>query len=106
MKKENGGEIETPDDLWILYPVFDTSDRKRIKRTANHIVAETESARKWTSFHPDRIAIGSNECGDLLVLIPEEGTNKLKDVVYGWSHETGTEKIVSPTTEILMNSRC
>ena len=32
----NGGN--TPDDRWILHPIADTSDRTRLKRTANHII--------------------------------------------------------------------
>jgi hypothetical protein len=103
MIEMNGGEFETNEDSWILHPVFDTSDKKRIKRTANNISRETESAKEWVGYPEGAVTIGSNGCGDSLVLLPE-GFN-LRDVVYKWNHETGELLIVSPTTEILMNSR-
>ena len=103
MKVLNGGEIETSEDLWILHPFFDTSDRKRIKRTSNHIIAETQSSKGCAGYPDGAITIGMNECGDLLVLLPDE-TN-LEDVVYRWDHETGETKILFSTAEILMNAR-
>lgn len=42
MHQTNGGN--TPDDVWILHPIADTSDRTRFKRTPNHILRETEKA--------------------------------------------------------------
>lgn len=103
MKELNGGEIETNEDYWILHPFFDTSDKNRIKRTSNHIIVETESSKDWANYPEGAVTIGKNECGDLLVLLAE-GT-KLKDVVYKWSHETGDLETLSPTTEILLNTR-
>ena len=43
MLRENGGELETGEDAWRQYPIADTSDRKQLSRTANHIIKETES---------------------------------------------------------------
>lgn len=103
MKELNGGEIETNDDLWTLHPFFDTSDKKRIKRTANNIISETLSSKDWHGYPDGAVTIGRNECGDLLILMPEGTT--LKDIVYKWNHETGESDILSPTTEILLNTR-
>ena len=83
----NGGEVAVAGDSWRLFPVFDDSDRKRIARTCNHIVHETQNARLWANFPPDALAIGSNDSGDLLVLMPEGDT--FSDVVHWWDHETG-----------------
>jgi cell wall assembly regulator SMI1 len=90
MKVSNGGELETPPDAWILYPFFDSSDKKRIKRTFNDIVRETDNAKKWRRFPTNAIAIGANGAGDQLILLKEESNNSLlrKDV-YWWDHETG-----------------
>lgn len=102
----NGGEVDTGTDNWQLFPVFDTSDKKRIRRTCNHILKETQSAKRWTAFPPEAVTIGANGCGDLLVLLPEEsGSDRLKDVVYWWNHETGEVKIASPTIASLMDKR-
>ena len=38
MKLDNGGEATTEEDDWELYPIKDTSDRKRMSRTCNHII--------------------------------------------------------------------
>ena len=48
--QENGGEIEADGDVWELFPVEDSTDRKRISRTANHIVRETEKRGNGRSF--------------------------------------------------------
>jgi hypothetical protein len=40
LHRENGGEVRALGDMWRLFPVFDASDRRRIARTANHIVRE------------------------------------------------------------------
>ena len=41
LHRENGGEVRALGDMWRLFPVFDASDRRRIARTAYHIVRET-----------------------------------------------------------------
>ncbi len=64
MMEENGGTLETPPDAWRLYPFWDTSNRKRLTRTAYDIIRETESARQWTGFPEDAIAVGTNDMGD------------------------------------------
>jgi hypothetical protein len=90
MIAENGGEVETPPDAWILYPFYDTSDRKRIARTCNDIVRETESARGWTGFPPDAVAIGSNGGGDQLIMLRSFSNPEVLDQrVFWWDHETG-----------------
>jgi len=102
----NGGEIDSADELWQLHPFFDTSDKKRLKRTASDIVRETSSAKAWTGFPEGAVAIASGQCGDLAIMIPEESDpRRLKDVVLLWDHETGATKILAPTTAIWMNTR-
>ncbi|HEO99416.1 MAG: SMI1/KNR4 family protein [Campylobacterales bacterium] len=87
MMKNNGGEISTDNDDWELYPFWDKSDKKRLARTCNDIVKETNNAKKWTNFPSNAIAIANNGCGDQMVFLNENGT--LRNTVYFWSHETG-----------------
>lgn len=87
MQKSNGGEIELSGDVWEQYPIFDKSDRKRIARTCNHIIAETKSCEGFGNFPENALAIAGNGCGDQLVLIKQN--NNYSDSVYIWSHETG-----------------
>jgi hypothetical protein len=47
---ENGGQTMAAGDMWQLFPVFDPTDRRRITRTANHVVRETQAARQWPGF--------------------------------------------------------
>ncbi|MCV2371418.1 SMI1/KNR4 family protein, partial [Roseateles oligotrophus] len=82
----NGGEIETEDDSWELYPIADTSDRKRLSRTANHIIKETSLCRAWPGFPENALAIASNGGGDRLVLLKQGPV--FGAAVYAWSHET------------------
>lgn len=90
MVKQNGGTVVTDVDSWDLYPFFDTSDKKRLKRTCNDIVRETASAREWPDFPEEAIAIGANGCGDQLVLLRQnDAPELLGHEVYWWDHETG-----------------
>jgi hypothetical protein len=81
--RNNGGEIQTEDDDWTLHPVWDATDRKRMSRTANHIVRETRQAREWRSFPEGAIAVASNGTGDHLVVRVGSAEIEL------WDHETG-----------------
>jgi hypothetical protein len=87
--RDNGGEVEAADDVWQLFPVQDTTDRKRLSRTANHIVRETAEARKWRGFPAAAIAIASNGSGDHLIVDPARGPTVLL-----WDHETGAAEPV------------
>src|SRR5687767_769770 len=87
---ENGGEMEVDDEDWTIFPVADTSDRKRIARSASHIVAEAANARAWRGFPPSGVAIASSGGGDFLILLPDEADpTRLAPTVYRWDHETG-----------------
>jgi hypothetical protein len=97
--KCNGGELEAEYDRWELHPLEDRTDRKRISRTASHVLRETEQARKWPNFPPGALCIASNGTGDLLVL-KREG-NTIEDAVYLWSHEFGTITLLAASVEAL-----
>lgn len=91
----NGGEIEALDDVWELNPVLDTSDRRRIARTASHIVSETNSARKWRGFPAEAIAIASDGGGNHLVFLPTaEDPSHLQATVFVWWHEGAELEVV------------
>ena len=81
--RNNGGDLVTDDDDWILHPVRDNSDRKRLSRTANDIVTETKAALRWPGFPSESVAIASNGSGDLLILRPGS------DDIFFWDHDTG-----------------
>jgi hypothetical protein len=89
----NGGEVEAEYDVWQLHPLEDRSDKKRLARSGNHVVRETEQAKKWATFPTEAISIASNGTGDLLVLLRDGAA--FSDTVYLWSHETGTVKQVA-----------
>lgn len=86
--ESNGGSLETEEEEWQLYPVFDDSDQRRIKRTFNDIVRETAESRKWHGFPADAVAIGSNGTGDLLILLPES-VAAFGETLYAWQHDSG-----------------
>ena len=96
MMQSNGGEIETDEDVWELYPFFDNSDQVRLKRTCNEIILETKQARKWNNFPSSGVAIARNGCGDqLLFLVDEADSTKLGESIYQWQHETGEVFVVA-----------
>ncbi|MEZ5893823.1 MAG: SMI1/KNR4 family protein [Parvularculaceae bacterium] len=82
LSKNNGGEIEVDGEPWRLFPVWDDSERDRIKRTANHIVTETTAAHAGWGMSGDLVTIGEDGCGNYLVLKP------YGEEVFVWGHET------------------
>ena len=99
MLRSNGGELEARGEEWVQYPIADTSDRKRLSRSANHILKETEVCRQWPGFPQDALAIASNGAGDHLVLVRQGGT--FGPAVYVWSHETrALEKLADDFAEL------
>ena len=57
---DNGGYLTVNDETWDLYPIWDKSDRKRLKRTCNDIVHETEVCNDCIGFPSKAVAIASN----------------------------------------------
>lgn len=88
LARSNGGEIEAAGDVWQLHPIADRSDRKRIARTANHILREAAVLRDWPGFPVGALAIAANGSGDRLVLV--RGPTAFEPAIHLWSHETGT----------------
>ncbi|WP_395006883.1 SMI1/KNR4 family protein [Undibacterium sp.] len=87
MMKLNGGSVEVSTDHYELHPFYDTSDKKRIKRTCNSIVHETRTAHEHYRLPTDLIVIGNNGGGDVLVYKVEESGN-IDSTVYKFDHET------------------
>ncbi len=87
MLRENGGEVEGGGDHWVLYPIADKKDRRRLSRTCNHIIQETKRFHGWDRFPAQGLAIAGNGAGDQLVLLRQG--NAYGPEIYDWSHETG-----------------
>lgn len=105
MMQSNGGEVVEKTEgeeayYHQLYPFFDQADNKRIARTCNHIGLETQNARQWRNFPKNAIAIGSDGCGNQLVLI-HNGNGLLSENIYFWDHETGAlEEIAAVISDL------
>lgn len=105
MCRENGGDVFAGPDSWFLFPVFDDSDKKRLKRTCNDIIRETASAQDWPGFPANALAIGSNGGEDILVLLPEPNGDRFAEAVYWWDHETGeVDQVAASFEELLTGS--
>ncbi len=87
MKLDNGGEAQTAEDDWEFYPIKDTSDRKGISRTCNHIISETQSCHEFGNFPENALAIAGNGLGDQMVFLKE--SDSFLNTVFLWLHETG-----------------
>ena len=86
MMRNNGGAVVTESDDWDLYPIADDSDRKRLARTFNGVVPETERARAWHGFPSAAVPIGGNGEGDQLVFLADG--QRLGPDIFIWRHET------------------
>ncbi len=87
MLKLNGGRVEVGEDYFELHPFYDTSDKKRVKRTCNSIVHETKMARAHYRLPDDLVVIGNNGGGDVLVY-KIESNGVMANPVYWLNHET------------------
>ena len=104
MCQENGGNIFAGEDDWDLFPIFDSSDQKRIKRTCNDICLETKNAREFPHFPAEALAIGSNGGGDLLILMSDQETgNSYAEAVYAWDHGSGDIFKIAPDFRVLQS---
>jgi hypothetical protein len=95
MMKLNGGCIQFPDedevDYYELNPFYDTSDKKRIKRTCNSIFHETKTYREQYGLSQNLIVLADSD-GDLLVYrIKENG--KIDPKVY-WRNRDTEELVI------------
>jgi hypothetical protein len=86
MKSSNGGEVRACGDVWQLYPILDTSDRKRLKRSCNDILHETGFMRGWPGWPENALAIAENGTSDQLVLLKEG--RRYDPAIYMWLHDT------------------
>lgn len=84
----NGGELETSEDVLRVFPVLDDTDRKRAARSANHIVRETQQATRWPGFPGGAVAVAANGTGDLQVFLPG-ADGVLHGRLQQWIHESG-----------------
>jgi hypothetical protein len=100
MIEYNGGELTTDDDNWILFPFLDQSDSKRLSRTCNHILFETEKAKEWIDFPKNAIAIGENGYGDYLILQQIDTLSSvLSETLFAWRHENGKIDIIADSVD-------
>ena len=89
MMANNGGVALTETDQWELHPFRDTTDRKRLSRTCNHILVETKSAREWRGFPENAVAVAGNGFGDVMMFLPsQERPGFLDDRVYAFWHDS------------------
>jgi hypothetical protein len=86
MMKCNGGIVSTQEEDWELYSIADDSDRKRLARTLNSIVLQTQRAREWRGFPSGAVALASNGEGDEMVFLASH--QALGPEVFVWRHET------------------
>ncbi|PTA50280.1 SMI1/KNR4 family protein [Shewanella morhuae] len=99
MKLNNGDEALTEENEWEFYPVKDNSDKKRLSRTCNHILYETESCKNFGNFPKNALAIAGNGSGDQMVLLKE--SEIYLNAVFLWQHETGElQELASSFCEI------
>jgi hypothetical protein len=87
MMAANGGAVASGLDDWYLYPIMDSTDRKRLARTCNDVVAESMRLAEWERFPRQALAIAHNGEGDQLIFL--RSGERFAPAVYCWSHESG-----------------
>jgi hypothetical protein len=87
MTAANGGEVAGDLDDWYLYPIMDSTDRRRFARTCNDVVAETMRLAEWKRFPRQALAIANNGEGDQLLFL--RSNDRFEAAVYRRSHESG-----------------
>ncbi|MHA6262370.1 SMI1/KNR4 family protein [Arenibacterium sp. CAU 1754] len=90
MIAENGGEVICDNDTWKLHPIWDKSDKKRLKRTANDVLRETKAMRAWSGWPDSAVCIAGNGTGDALLFLANG--SDCETAIHRWNHETGQTK--------------
>lgn len=99
MMNQNGGAVLCDHDTWNLHPIWDKSDKKRLKRTSNDVARETSSMASWTGWPSNAVCIAANGTGDALIFLA--GSSSPDNAVYRWRHETGqTKKTANDFSEL------
>ncbi len=86
--RENGGTFSAGGEVWELYPVFDDSDRRRLKRTCDHVVRQTLLAREDKGFPPRGVVIGHHGTGERLIFLAEDD-GFISDEISWWDSRSG-----------------
>jgi hypothetical protein len=107
MKRENGGVIYVDDEAWFLFPIFDTTDDKRLKRTCNDVCHETKEMFSFdVGFPMSAVAIANNGAGDVLFFMPDEREpERLLDKVFCFRLRGGEVVDIEATFSELDESR-
>ena len=74
LRRDNEDEIEVDGDVFYLHPMWDPTDKKRMKRSASHIARETAAARNLVGFPAEAVSVAVNDYGDRLILRPNSDT--------------------------------
>lgn len=91
------GEVSSPVGHWTLFRLV--IDRENTDGLG--IVADTRSAQDWRGFPSDAVAIGFNDLGDYILLLPQGRKHRLADVVFWWDHETCRLDVLADSIEEL-----
>ena len=103
MMQENGGCVAFGRELWWLHPIFDTTDKKRIKRTCNHIILETRNRLDYGGFPENAVEIAGNGGGDAILFLHEDG--ECLETVFEFNHETHAIRKTKWTAKDLSEKR-
>jgi len=103
MMRSNGGACSAKSDNWNIIPIRDASDRKRLSRTANHVLIETKSFSEFPNWHEGAFAIAENGTGDALVMFLKD--MKFEPQIFYWRHENGSLELVAKDFADLANGR-
>ena len=76
MMASNGGEVTAYDGVWSLYPILDTSDRKRLSRSCNDILRETRVMRDWPGWPENAVAIAVTRERSLTRSVPKRARSR------------------------------
>jgi hypothetical protein len=83
MYRSNGQRMLIAGQWWKLFPW---------RHTEENVVRETLRARRLPDFPTDGMAIGCNQLGELLILLPERMTDQrwcFRKEAYSWHTDTG-----------------
>jgi len=97
MTNNNGGELTIENEGWFLFPIFDNSDKKRLKRTFNDIIRETKFFHSQYEGFNEYITFAYNGSGDYLLF-----NKNIKKEIFIFFHESEEiKKIANDFNELL-----
>ncbi len=93
--EKNGGTVRFRDEEWTVNPLFDDTDRRTMRKTASHLVADTLFVRGYPTFPGNGVSIAQANVARLVLMPRGDDPKVLGEHVYYWDADLELFEVVA-----------